>query len=197
MSEKRSVTKDSKHGDKGEGSTSTTAAPLRHDASHSLFGQTNWNNVWLPPVARTIHRAVDVRAVRMAKGFNIHSMRMRCRDTDRVLWALEGWSNDMFDTVHTAVLAKDILPCNAIAYELSMTSSEAMNALRLALRVYYRGQCIQEHVLPCGAVAPHSSHTWQHVVDGTLPVDNHVTFDFGFHDGDITIASARFRVEYE
>eukprot|EP00741_Cyanophora_paradoxa_P003434 tig00000704_g3337.t1 len=146
----------------------------------------------------------DAAAQAIHEGFRINYMNMRDAETGRILWETQDWDAQTFRQEIIAEIPREILKCNAVSREINFSSKQKMSKFRLAQRIYFHGNVIEEWEFDFGFVIPNSTNSWQQEIasagEGNMipaeELSGNVVIETLFYDGDMFISSSVVRVLY-
>ncbi|GAB6018565.1 Retinal rod rhodopsin-sensitive cGMP 3',5'-cyclic phosphodiesterase subunit delta [Chamberlinius hualienensis] len=143
------------------------------------------------------------RAEDILKGFKVNWMNLRDADTGDLLWQ----GNDDLsapEVEHEARVPKKILKCRAVSREINFSSVEQMDKFRLEQKVYFKGRCLEEWFFDFGFVIPHSTNTWQSLIEAApesqmMPanvLNGNVVIETKFFDDQLMVSMSKVRLYY-
>ncbi|KAI9219842.1 retinal rod rhodopsin-sensitive cGMP 3',5'-cyclic phosphodiesterase subunit delta-like protein [Blastocladiella britannica] len=133
----------------------------------------------------------------------INSMAIRdAAKSGKTLWKSAELGAAFSDQVQ-ATLPKSILKCKAVAREINFTSlsAEPFKKLRLEQQIYFSGMLVEEWEFDFGFVIPHSTNSWETVIEGDTDdadvMAGDVSIETTFFDGDRPLNTARIVLHYK
>ncbi|VDM95069.1 unnamed protein product [Thelazia callipaeda] len=143
------------------------------------------------------------RAQQIMRGFKLNWMSLRDAESGKMLWQCD---EDLASPgmEHQAHVPKSILNCRAVSREINFTSVEKIEKFRLEQRVLLKGSVIEEWFFEFGFVIPHSTNTWQNLIEAApqaqmLPaslLSGNVVVETRFYDDDLLVSTSQIRIFY-
>lgn len=133
--------------------------------------------------------------------FKINSLNLRDSETGKIYYqSFEDFAKDEKE----ARVPKKLLKCKAVAREISFTSKDKLDELRVIQRVYLKDNLIEEWPFYFGFVIPNSTNTWQNVIEAApssqmIPakvLSGHMVIQTNFYDGEKILTESKVRIYY-
>lgn len=150
-----------------------------------------------------LNQIMSPKGEEILQGFKVNWLNLRDADSGRILW--QG-NEDLSvpDCEHEARVPKKILQCRAVSREINFSSVEPMDKFRLEQKVLFKGRCLEEWFFDFGFVIPHSTNTWQSVIEAApesqmMPaavLSGNIVIETKFYNGEDLVSTSKVRLYY-
>jgi len=146
---------------------------------------------------------MPTKAEEILQGFRVNWMKLKDADSGEVIWEVHE-DLSLPGQEHEARIPKTVLQCRAVSREINFSSVEPMEKFRVEQKVLFKGRCIEEWIFDFGFVIPHSTNTWENLIEAApesqmMPaniLNGNIVIETRFFDDDFLIATSNVRVYY-